>query len=68
MIERTALTIALCNCSSQREQELLASHLEALEAISRLRSALQAVLSALDAVDDSDFQKALDEPTRLEEL
>ena len=68
MIDRNTLTIALGSSSSPREQQLLASHLEALEAISQLRSALDTVLSVLNAVDDSDFDKAIDGLVRLESM
>jgi hypothetical protein len=46
----------------------ITSHLEALDAISRLRSALDAVLSALNAVDDGAFEKAVDALVLMEEL
>jgi hypothetical protein len=68
MIDRASLVIARGSCSSQWEQEVLTSHLEALDAISRLRSALDAVLSALNAVDDGEFEDAVEGLMRMQEL
>ena len=68
MIDRAALMIASGGATSQWEKQVLESHLEALEAISRLRSALDAVLSALNAVDDGEFEGAVEALISMEEL
>jgi hypothetical protein len=67
MIDRAVLTVARGNSTSQWEQQLLNSHLEALDTISRLRCALNDVLSALNAVDDGEFEQAVEALLRMEQ-
>jgi len=50
------------------ENQLIRSHLQAYEDIRRLRSALEAVLGALDAIDSGEIDMAIDELVRLDRL
>jgi hypothetical protein len=46
--------------SSERERQIIDSHLEAHEEIARLRSALKAVQDMLDAIDNGKFDQAIE--------
>jgi hypothetical protein len=50
------------------QRELVDSHLQAYEDIRRLRSALEAVLGALDTIDSGEFDTAVAELVRLDRL
>lgn len=65
--------LALGNTSSQRERQLIESHLEALQEISRLRShnrqlraGLRDVQWVLDCMDDGRLDEAIEGLHRLE--
>jgi hypothetical protein len=50
------------------ERQLIASHLQAYDEVRRLRSALEAVLGTLDAVDSGEFDKAIEGLLKLDRL
>lgn len=50
------------------DRQLIHSHLQAYEEVRRLRSALEAVLGTLDAVDSGEFDKAIEGLLKLDRL
>jgi hypothetical protein len=50
------------------DRELIHSHLQAYEEVRRLRSALEAVLGTLDAVDSGEFDSAIEGLLKLDRL
>lgn len=65
---RTGLPSLNLGAFGDLADQVLGSHLEALDEIDRLRSAIQVVLTTLDANDDEDFDKALKGLDRIEGL
>jgi hypothetical protein len=50
------------------ERQLVNSHLQAYDEVRRLRSALEAVLGTLDAVDNGEFDTAIEGLLKLDRL
>ena len=50
------------------ERQLIHSHLQAYDEVRRLRSALEAVLGTLDAVDSGEFDAAIEGLLKLDRL